>query len=108
VGWTCNHNSWQSAFAHEIETAPCELFVGYLFHRGLIVAKTTSRRLVLLVQHSASARAKKEELSVKENSPAQSPVEAAALAQPVAAVTELKMEDTKAGTGAVAPYRQIR
>lgn len=66
-----------------------------------------------------SGCAKKEESPVKENAPAQAQEKAAATvvantpsqrlvppvqnsAQPVAEVTELKMEDTKVGTGAVA------
>src|SRR5436190_11905166 len=46
--------------------------------------------------------AKKEESPVKENAPAKVPEKAAAPAQPVAAVTELKIEDTTVGTGTVA------
>ena len=49
-----------------------------------------------------SGCAKKEELPVQENAPAQAQEKAAAAAQPVAAVTELKIEDTTVGTGAVA------
>ena len=59
---------------------------------------TAMSSLVILI----SGCAKKEESPVQENTPAQAPVKAAAPAQPVAAVTELKMEDTTVGTGAVA------
>ena len=54
--------------------------------------------LVILI----SGCAKQEESPVKETAPASAPVKAAAPAQPVAEVTELKMEDAKVGTGAVA------
>jgi FKBP-type peptidyl-prolyl cis-trans isomerase FkpA len=56
--------------------------------------------LVLCVIVLTSACAKKEE-TPESNTPAQGP-SSAAPAQPVADVTELKMEDTKVGTGAVA------
>ena len=60
-----------------------------------LVAKCS---LVILI----AGCAKKEESPVKENAPAKVPEKAAAPAQTVAAVTELKIEDTTVGTGTVA------
>ena len=59
--------------------------------------------LVLCVVALTSACGNKEESPATENTPAQAPATAAPAQAPVAAeVTELKIEDTKAGTGAVA------